>query len=241
MVAHGLNNKPQVMDALISVLQGAGFHCQRIALHDPNGPRDLSAKAIEDLWLETMLDACDEVSERFPRLPLFNLSYSLGALVTVRFLDAHASKSFERMVLIAPPVALNWTVSLLRALMPLARFGWSLPSAAPKDIRIRPGTPLVEYKAVLNMRDEVHTLAKPESLNRIPTLVYMDEGDELVSRSGVLEWIERNRLTHWTERELEDRNPEGRTYSHLMVVESALGHSAWQALTGEIVSHFDLN
>lgn len=238
LVAHGLNNKAEVMDELISVLQRAGFHCCRVALHDLDMPRDISAEATEELWLRTVLEARDDIFRRFPNLPIFNLSYSLGALVTVRFLDTSSSKLFERMVLIAPPVALNWSASLLRLLTPLARFGVSLPSAAPKDVRIRSGTPLVEYKALLNMHDAVHNLSNAATLNQTKTLVIVDEDDELVNRSGVLEWINRNELTAWNATELINRHPEKRTYSHLMVIERALGHAAWQSMTDEIISHF---
>jgi hypothetical protein len=124
-------------------------------------------------------------------------------------------------------------------LTPLARFGFAIPSAAPAKIRARRGTPLAEYSALLTLVDEIATLRSPEKLGRIPTAVYLDPDDELVSDGGVLDWMKRNGLKLWVPMEFKDRAAEGRTYSHLMVLEESLGSVAWTQLTHEIVAHFD--
>jgi hypothetical protein len=59
-----------------------------------------------------------------------------------------------------------------------------------------------------------------------------------VSYAGVLDWISHNDLEMWTPQGFKDRAPEGRTYSHLMVLEDSLGPVAWTELTGDIVAHF---
>jgi len=238
LVVHGLNNKPEVMDSLISVLVDNGFHCLRVSLYwdAPDGRSDPSV--IARGWRAILADAYTGAQDRFPDLPRFALSYSLGALTTVSFLDRETTPTFDRMVLLAPPVSLTRSASLVRALTPLGRFSIALPSAAPKEIRARRGTPLSEYAAMLEMVGEVDALTLPDKLGRIPTVVYLDPDDELVGYAGVLDWIHRNGLEMWSPRGFKDRDPEGRTYSHLMVLEPSLGPLAWTELTEYIVAHF---
>ncbi len=239
LVAHGLNNKAKVMDALISVLVDQGFHCLRISLHEEaTGSSSVSPERIGEDWIDTMTNAYAELVERYPGSPIYNLSYSLGALVSIRFLDINHGAEFESMVLIAPPAALTWTASLVRFLTPLARFGIALPSAAPVEVRARRGTPLMEYAAMLQMLNQIQSLAEQEKLDQIQTLVVLDKNDELVSYEGVMDWLDQNNLTHWSPKQLVDRAPESRTYAHLMVIEKALGRPAWETLTRDILAQF---
>lgn len=239
LVAHGLNNKPEVMDSLIRVLLVEGFHCNRIALHQ-NGPSSRTPPtALANAWIAAYSEAYDKVCHRYPGQPIHSLSYSIGALITIRFLDIRPDSTVARMVLIAPPVALTPGARLVRFLTPLARFGVVLPSAAPADVRARRGTPLAEYAAMLNQAEAVRTLERREELGSIGTRIIMDRKDELVNYEGVAAWVRRNRLSSWTVEELKDRAPEGRTYKHLMVLERSLGRLAWTQLTKDIVAHFE--
>ena len=236
LVAHGLNNKPEVMNSLIDVLRAEGFHCLRISLHD-RAVKRLSPAVIADGWLDTFTSAYGRLTHDYPSLPIYNLSYSLGALTTIRFLDMHPTVKFERMILIAPPVAFTRSASLVRFLTPLAQFGLVLPSAAPREVRARWGTPLKEYVAMLEISKDVQTLRNADELEAIPTEIVLDPDDELVSYSGVLSWLEAQHLDTWTSYRLPERQPEGRTYAHLMVLEKSLGSSTWLTLTERIIKH----
>jgi hypothetical protein len=238
LVVHGLNNKPEVMDSLISVLVDNGFHSLRVSLYQDASDGRSDPSEIAGSWRAILSDAYTTAQDRYPDLPKFALSYSLGALTTVSFLDGETAPTFDRMVLLAPPVSLTRSASLVRALTPLGRFNLALPSAAPKEIRARRGTPLSEYAAMLELGGEVDTLRHPEKLGQIPTVVYLDPDDELVGYAGVLDWIHRNGLGMWSTKGFKDRDPEGRTYSHLMVLEKSLGLVAWTELTQSIVAHF---
>lgn len=236
LVAHGLNNKPDVMNSLIGVLRAEGFHCLRISLHEDE-VRGVSPTVIADRWLNTFKSAYVRLAAGYPSLPISVLSYSLGALTTIKCLDVHPTLDIERMVLIAPPVALTWSASLVRLLTPLARFELALPSAAPREVRARRATPLKEYAAMLDISKDVRTLRNPDVLGAIPTEVILDPDDELVSYAGVLSWLRTQKLGSWTGYRLHGRQPEGRTYAHLMVLEKSLGSSAWLTLTERIIKH----
>jgi hypothetical protein len=238
IVAHGLNNKPEVMDSLIGVLVGEGFHCARLSLYRDGPSNRVAPEVLAEGWIGAVADGYDEVSKRYEGLPIYNLSYSLSALVTISLLEARSDVTFERIVLLAPPVALTRGASLVRLLTPLARFGVVLPSAAPKEVRARSGTPLSEYAGMLRLVDKVQVLENRERLGGIRTRVFLDVDDELVRYQGVLDWLGQNRLNSWRAEEVPDRAPDGFTYSHLMVVEKSLGQTAWMELTQEIVAHF---
>lgn len=96
----------------------------------------------------------------------------------------------------------------------------------------------MEYAAMLQMLNQIQSLAEQEKLDQIQTLVVLDKNDELVSYEGVMDWLDQNNLTHWSPKQLVDRAPESRTYAHLMVIEKALGRPAWETLTRDILAQF---
>lgn len=238
LVSHGLNTRPDVMDDLIGVLVAEGFHCQRISLYRDAPTRRATPVAIVEGWLNAIAEAHAEVAQRYPGLPLHVLGFSIGALVSIRYLDLRPAPPFDRAFLLAPPVALTRTARLVRALTPLRRLGAVLPSAAPRAVRARPGTPLAEYAALLETVAAVEHLSRAEDLAAMPTRVVLDDRDELVSLPGVARWVHANGLRSWTVERLAERRSEGRTYKHLIVLENAIGTAAWTRLTDAIVSHF---
>ena len=238
LVSHGLNTRPDVMDDLIGVLVAQGFHCQRISLYRDGPTRRASPSAIVDGWLGAVGEAHAEAARRYPGLPLHCLGFSIGALVSIRYLDLQPTPPFQRAFLLAPPVALTRPARLVRALTPLRRLGAVLPSAAPRAVRARRGTPLAEYAALLETIAAVEHLSHAEDLAAVPTRVVLDERDELVSLPGVARWMHANGLRSWTVEPLADRRSAGRTYKHLIVLKDAIGSTAWTRLTGAIVAHF---
>jgi pimeloyl-ACP methyl ester carboxylesterase len=237
LVTHGLNNKPEAMDALIRVLVREGLHCLRISLYRdaPDAPAD--SRAITDGWISDFTQAYDELRARYPLQPIYNVGYSLGALVAIRCLQIRPALTFDRMVLLAPPVAITRSANLVRLLTPLARLGLALPSVAPAEIRARRGTPLAEYAAMFGLVDAVQTLDDHENIRNIQTRVFLDAEDKMVRYAGVLDWIATNRLA-WVAETLRRRLPTARPYRHLMISETSLGRPAWEDLTADIVTHF---
>ena len=237
VVVHGLNNRPEVMDALIEVLRPNGFNCVRVGLYQSRPNSDLSPRTLARRWVDNVAEGYAEASRRYERCQTYGLGYSLGALAMIRFLLVNESASFKRMVLLAPPVGLTHGASLVRLLTPLASFGMTLPSLAPKAVRARSETPLVEYAGMLRLIEEVQR-SNVDSLRQIETKVILDRQDELVSRSAVGAWISRNQLGSWTTKLIKRRSSTGSQYKHLMISEQSLGWLAWSALTKTVVEHF---
>ncbi len=236
IVAHGLNNKPEVMDGLVSVLQAEGFHCWKVDLHRKPDKR-AAPEDIINSWMNTLTNVHGEVAAKYGSLPIFGLGYSLGALATLNFLEV-CPATLQRMVLIAPPVALTRGASLVRILTPLARWGTVLPSAAPRKYRARWGTPLSEYAAMLKLSDSMQTLSRKAKLRAIPTEILIVSDDELVSYAGVVDWLEHQELQSWTVHQVEGRALRRGAYAHMMVLEEALGRDTWLRMTDRIVQHY---
>lgn len=236
LVGHGLNTRPDAMTGLVDVLVGAGFHCLRIGFLREDAPRRVPPSLVAAEWLAAFTAAHAEARERFPALPVHVAGYSLGALVPVVALDADPTLAVDRMVLIAPAVALTRLASSVRLLTPLARTGAALPSAAPAHVRARTRTPFAEYAALLELFGRARTLSDPHRLGAVPTTVVLDRGDELVSHRGVLAWLAHNGLTGWTTTTVTGRVRPRRTSPHLLVVEEALGARAWQQLADDVVA-----
>lgn len=236
LVGHGLNTRPDAMAGLVDVLVDAEFHCLRIGFLREDAPRRLPPAQVAAEWSAAFTTAHAEARERFSGLPVHVVGYSLGALVPVVALDADPTLVVDRMVLIAPAVALTRLASTVRLLTPLARTGAALPSAAPAHVRARARTPFAEYAALLELIGRARTLTDPHRLGAIPTTVVLDRGDELVSHRGVLAWLAHNGLTGWTTTAVTGRVRPRRTSPHLLVVEEALGARAWQRLADDVVA-----
>ena len=236
VVVPGLNNKPAVMDSLVRRLNKSGFHCLRVSLYESRSSDHLSSEAIAERWIQEVEMAHSRLTKSYKRLPLFNLSYSLGALVTIRFLQMKKSALFRRMVLLAPALVLAKRASLIHFVTPLSAFGLALPSLAPDAVRARSATPLREYAAMLRMVSEVESLAGAEKIGRIRTQLFLNPKDELVSYQGVRDWVQRNTSEAWTLDSI--RVGSKGAYQHLVVSKDALGKAAWKELAGKVTRFF---
>ncbi len=238
LVAHGLNTKPSVMNEIIDLLSMNGYHCARISLYSPDIDNHSTPERIAEAWESSYKEAFDRSKELWPNLSTFAVGYSLGALVTLRVLSQTGSTPIEKMVLIAPPVRLTRIARLVRYFLPLGRFGLILPSAAPRSVRARWGTPVAEFGALLKLIDGVQDLTANLAFNDLPTLVLTSKKDELVSNPGLRSWIKDNELDKWSMVQIKKDPPSRRSYAHLMVTQNSLGPKNWSTLTRLTLDHF---
>lgn len=220
------------MDPIAGCLNHHGFHALRVSFHD----RASRPEGLPSCWLSEMAGGYRELEARYPELPVYNLSFSLGALVTIRFLELEGAARFERMVFLAPAIALTRRAGLVRCLRPLRSLGLSLPSVAPRSLRARDATPIAEYAAMLDLMDYARIVSR--RVGRIPTAVLASRRDEVVSFEGIESWMRRNRLENWT---LKAVHPEASpapclSYEHLSVLETVRQPSS--RLHREILRHF---
>jgi pimeloyl-ACP methyl ester carboxylesterase len=232
IVAPGLNNRPEAMQPLMATLNAHGYDCVCVRL--AFGQR-LSSDEIASEWVAALASAYDACHERYAEGRVHSVAYSLGGLVTLTFLQRTPAAAFERVFLIAPPLALTATGRLVSYLTPLRRLGLGLPSLAPRSIRERSFTTFADYHAMLLLVSELNRLSVADNVRRTRGRIIVDAADELVDASGVADWVRRQKLD-WKVRVLEDclTNPRPR---HLLLSEASMGSDAWRLLTGEMLGH----
>jgi hypothetical protein len=230
LVTPGLNNRPEAMDPLAHTLRESGLDSLTVALRFG---QEFEPDAIAADWVSSVACGYDQCRQRDPRAPLFSLAYSLGAVVTLAFLRRTPSATLDRLLLIAPPLALTGTAELVRLLTPLRRLGMALPSLAPEEVRARSSTTLADYHAMLLLIKELNEAPLSPNIAGAQTSVVLGTDDELVDEKGVRRWIDQRKLP-WRTRTV-SRGP---TPHHLLLSEPRSGAAAWKELTSEMLGHF---
>lgn len=233
LVFPGLNNKAGVMDPLVQRLLAGGLDVWRGVFEDEIALTGRTRAQIGESWLNSVREAFEQASTE-PNTPRYVLGYSLGALALVRWLDQCEDCTVDGMVLIAPAVKLTRGAALLRVMTPFRGLGLSLPSRAPSDLRQSTRVSLRTYSALLASIRAVDRLDSRQSLNSIPTLVFANLRDEVVSEKKLRRWIERNDLGAWRLRYVETRPEIQDSYQHLLVLPEHAGRGPWQRMMEEI-------
>jgi alpha-beta hydrolase superfamily lysophospholipase len=243
IVAHGLNVKPSKMggpeDAgtIVEALLDGGYHVVRAVFTGHSG--GAMAAVTGQAWLEDAR-ACVSVARAEAgrvealtgsRCRLYLAGFSLGALVFEVLMNEDAV--FDKAVLFSPAVAIK---SLAHGILLLdtAGDGQIITSRSPAEYRAGPGASIAAYKALfaLEARLESFSFAK----NNIPTLVFIDPLDELVSFGKLKRLVTKHGLTGWRLRKVSNRNGSIRpAYHHLIIDEVCLGKENWAAVRRDML------
>lgn len=246
LVVHGLNLHPERMDPLAQVLQKYGYEVYRIALNGHRGSFEEHRHVDRKLWHQDIEAAHQKLIERHKDLsqkkPIkkIYLGYSLGALLGIDYATeptilkmSHPGELFDHYTLFAPAVAINVPKSLIRivdVLWPSLIF----PSGAPTYYQanswgaMRPNVALVDMlEAVLN---------KDLQPVNVPTDVFIDPEDELVSYEGIKEFMSAKRLDQWHLHKVTTENTTyDRRIKHLIIDEPSLGAKEWSRVIDTLI------
>ena len=236
LIVHGLNLRPSAMDPLAEELAAHGYHVHRITLRGHNGRTTQIFD--EKVWVREVAQSYHEIRARFPDLPTYVLGYSLGGLTLVTMLESIPPSDYPRaMVLLAPAISLRGPLDVLTTLRLPPPISWAFPSLAPQEYRRYDYTPLFWYSNTLALYREVDNLAQIERLAAIPTLVALNESDEIVSPDGTAQWIEDHHLAPaWQIEMVTTKNSEFPFKEHLVIDEASLGQAEWNRLREGILS-----
>jgi len=251
LVVHGLNLRPERMQSIITVLNDAGIDVLNLSLrgHGNNYAKNINV-ATDDarlesfrtvsfvVWLDEIYRAYVKVRDRAARkkVPVFFIGYSLGGLMGCNLALSHPDVVYDRMVLFAP--ALNITVKsyLLKALMPFPNI--VIDSLSPISYRSNEGTPMAAYKALFeaiehfesNMNDKLNT----------PTIIFIDEKDEFISCSTLIEMIVRKNLDQWQINVVQkDHDVEEKISHHLIIDKTSVGENMWTQIKDIFKKHLN--
>lgn len=250
LVIHGLNCRPDKMEAIIAKMNDFGIDCLNLSLrgHGENysdikdtESADARMEAFKSvtypLWKSEAYQAYERV-ERISKLhaiPLFFIGFSMGGLLGVDLLSSTPKVRFDKMVLFAPAVKMHMRNSFLKILSPFPRI--VIPSMAHKSYLTNDGTSIAAYNALFEMYAHLENDLNPKI--NIPTVVFIDKQDELISFSGLQSMIQDHNLNQWRIHPVnKDRTVTKIKMHHLIIDEASVGNKMWQEIVEVTLTHF---
>jgi alpha-beta hydrolase superfamily lysophospholipase len=240
LLIHGLNQTPSATNPLAVELNNIGIDVLRLTLQGHGGQAEFRAAAFlavdADSWLHQALCAYEELrAEADAReVPAFLVAFSLGGLVGAELVSSGPGHvAFDRMVLLAPAIRTRWYVRGAR----LLRFwpGLVVPSAAPPAERANPGTPIAAYEALFALEERMRS-PSARRLN-VPTLVLVDEEDEVVSAEAMREMLTEYGLHRWTGASIRKAEDATGKRHHGVTAPEHVGRATWTAMMARIRVH----
>ncbi len=254
LVLHGLNLRPGKMEGIIGVLNKGGIETANLSL---SGHGDASVPGRADgagrgqlsefkgvsfpLWLEETCQAYRKSLERSRDLgvPLFFVGYSLGGLLGTSLLASIPGVKFRKMVLLAPAFILHGYNHMVRLLSPFP--GVVVPSASCGNYCANRGTPMAAYNSLFDGMKRLERNMGPGI--DVPTLIFMDRYDELVSYKGLKRIVREKGLSRWRFHLVRKSRGAGgglrARMRHLIIDEATVGTATWREMSGAMLSHLE--
>jgi esterase/lipase len=186
LVIHGLNGRPDKMESIIAEMTAAGIDCLNLSLRGHGSYQ---------LWRTETYQAYQQVKKRSNRYGtcLFFVGFSMGGLLGVDLFTSNPYIKFDKTVLFAPALKMHTRNYLLKTMSPFP--GLVVPSFASGSYRANKGTPMAAYNALFEAAKHFEKNLDPKI--NVPTLVFIDKQDELISFSGLKNMIQKQNLDQW--------------------------------------------
>jgi hypothetical protein len=242
LVIHGLNVNPLRMDPLAHVLNSWGVGTLRCTLAGhanslPAGEARLGAlrQVTYGLWRDEAAAACRVAAQQAEHrsVPLLLVAFSLGALIGCTAALHSADIRFAKLVLFAPALRIRRRSCVLKLLSPWPQL--VVPSLTPPVYRANPGTPIAAYDALYTARADFERLIGPQF--NVPTLVFADPRDEMVSYPGLRQLIAQYDLTRWRLQPVHKAPDANTRYHHLLIDQESMGDAAWRQMMAQMRAH----
>jgi alpha-beta hydrolase superfamily lysophospholipase len=247
VLVHGLNTKPDKMDALAHVLNAAGIGVLRVTLqgHGCLSPAEFQGVSTAQWFYDLLRAYC--IASSYAReygLPLYYVGYSAGGGLMVDLIQRkwHEAIRFDKMVLLAPGLSLRQPVAVLSRVamflnnLPLlSRWSPVLPYATQwEQYRCHRGTPVAAYSARAHSIKNLQKVGLA-GLDNIPTLIFIDPQDELVSKNGIWQMMQKAGLKNWEIIEIHKKDSQ--YPHHLIIDEVSVGKEQWQKIAKRLQEH----
>jgi esterase/lipase len=249
LVIHGLNLKPDKMDAIINLLTHSDIDVLNVSLsghgknYNPKEPMNESSARMAtfktvsyELWTKETYLAYDiaEKMSREKHVPLFLVGYSLGGLMGVNMFASYSDAHFNRMVLLAPALRIHTIYYLIKCLFPFPKL--VVPSFSSASYRANFGTPVAAYHVLFEAIEHIHQ-TMTSKLN-IPTIVIIDSQDELVPYERLIRIIKSKDFNQWKLHLLKKSKKVAKEKPHHLIVdESMVGKDSWDGMKRLIIRH----
>ncbi|MGD9203915.1 MAG: alpha/beta hydrolase, partial [Desulfobacterales bacterium] len=250
LVIHGLNCRPDKMEAIIGKLNANGIDCLNLSLrgHGANfspihntsneKARMTALKLVSyPLWKTEAYAAYQFAKKRsyLYEKPLFLIGFSMGGLLGIDLIASNPNVNFEKMVLFAPAIAMHPRNYLIKILSPFP--GLVIPSAGHASYLANEGTPMAAYNAFFEMHAHFENHLDPKKIN-IPTVIFIDEDDELVSYTSLQKMVRLQYLDQWKIHPVKKDNAATEVKMHHLIIDAAsVGKVMWQEMVDVTITH----
>jgi len=249
LVIHGLNLQPDKMESIIALLthscidvlnlslRGHGKNYIQKANVDGHKARMETFKTVSyKLWIKETYRAYHLAGNRSheKQVPLFLIGFSLGGLMGATLFASYPDVYFDRMILLTPALYIYKIYYLAKLLSLFPRL--VIPSFFIKSYCANRGTPMAGYNALFEAIE--HFKKNMAAKLNVPTLIFIDTRDELVSHRRLKRIIKNGELHQWRLHPLKKSKTgaKGKMH-HLIVDESSIGKDAWNEMRGRIIHH----
>jgi esterase/lipase len=227
LVGHGLNNSPESMGQISTLLTAWGIEAVPLALTGHSGAEPDSPMPVVSSkdWQRDFSVAYQIASSKAKqaKLPLFFVGFSLSTVVALAAMQ-DSQFHFDKIILLAPPLQIKATS---RAVGALPAGGMNIPSMMPKPLRAHKGTSTAAYHALF---DTIEMAKLIPSLAAIPTLVIIDPKDEMVDAARTVDQI-KSQAPRWRVHSLSVEKPGGYGFHHLLIDQKCVGPDTWSKMT----------
>ncbi|MBW2516194.1 MAG: alpha/beta fold hydrolase [Deltaproteobacteria bacterium] len=250
LVIHGLNGRPDKMEAIITVLNTNGIDCLNLSLRghganfspiddmSPDAARMVAFKSVsyplwktEAYWAYQMAKKKSDLHDR----PIFLIGFSMGGLLGVDLMASNPNVRFDKMVLFAPAITMLQRNYLIQIFSPFPNL--VIPSAGDKSYLANDGTPMAAYKALFDMHAHFENHLDPRKIN-IPAIIFIDKEDELVSYAGLQQMVQNHNLDQWRIHSvIKDETATEVNLHHLIIDAASVGNTMWQEIVDVALLH----
>ena len=225
------------IEALNLSLSGHGENYDRHAHRDPDRARLATFKSVSyKLWKDEIGAAYTAAKNRSVEkdVPLFFIGFSMGGLMGTDLLASRPDIKFDRMVLFAPAIKMHLRSNLIRVLSPFPRL--TIPSYTLASYQSNGGTPMAGYNALFDSLKNFAGNAGP-GLN-VPTLVFVDKNDEMVSYRRLKRMVQDENLDQWQFYIVQkESTAEPAKIHHLIIDAPSTGENVWKEMMQTMISH----
>lgn len=249
LVIHGLNGRPDKMESIIAEMTAAGIDCLNLSLRghgenysqlnrtDSAEARMQAFKSVSyQLWRTETYQAYQQVKKRSDRFGtcLFFVGFSMGGLLGIDLFTSNPYITFDKTVLFAPALKMHNRNYLLKMLSSFP--GLVVPSFSPGAYRANRGTPMAAYNALFEAANHFEKNMDPRI--NVPTVVFIDENDELISFSGLQKMIGNHKLDQWKIHPVKkDKTATEIKMHHIIIDEASVGRQVWKEIVDKTITH----
>jgi esterase/lipase len=251
LVIHGLNLRPDKMESIIARLTDSGIEALNLSLrghgenYSPNDNSDNIEARLESfktisypIWMQETCEAYHVAKHRSDQqnVPLFLVGFSLGGLMGTDLLVTEPAVQFDKMVLFAPALKIHRRNYLIRVLSPFPRL--TIPSFTVASYQSNDGTPMAGYNALFEALKGVAPKVGPKA--NVPTLVFIDKKDELVSYGRLKKMVADQKLDQWQFYIVQKEKTKGSTTIHHLIIDApSTGEDVWAKMMAAMVKHLN--